>query len=44
LGRALDFYQRPDDWLEVGANDLDLRKCHETTIAYYRKGEENVVE
>ena len=41
LGRGLDFYQRPDDWLEVGANDLGLRKCHETTIAYYRKGEED---
>jgi ATP-dependent Lon protease len=43
LGRGLDFYQRPDDWLEVGANDLGLRKCHETTIAYYRKGEEKTV-
>jgi ATP-dependent Lon protease len=40
LGRGLDFYQRPDDWLEVGANDLGLRKCYETTIAYYRKGDE----
>jgi ATP-dependent Lon protease len=43
LGRGLDFYQRPDDWLEVGANDLGLRKCHETTIAYYRKGEERTI-
>jgi ATP-dependent Lon protease len=41
LGRGLDFYQRPDDWLEIGANDLDLRKCHETSILYYRLGDEN---
>jgi ATP-dependent Lon protease len=36
LGRGLDFYQRPDDWLEIGANELNLRQCLETTI-YYRK-------
>jgi ATP-dependent Lon protease len=34
LGRGLDFYQRPDDWLEIGANELNLRQCTETTINY----------
>ncbi|MBE7502036.1 MAG: BREX system Lon protease-like protein BrxL [Verrucomicrobiales bacterium] len=32
IGRGLDIYQRPDDWLEIGANDLDLRPCLETTV------------
>jgi ATP-dependent Lon protease len=36
LGRGLDMYQPPEDWLEVGANSLDLRKCRETTITYAR--------
>jgi len=34
LGRGLDIYQRPDDWLEIGANELNLRQCTETTIGY----------
>lgn len=34
LGRGLDFYQRPDDWLEIGANELNLRQCTETAINY----------
>jgi len=32
IGRGFDIYQRPDDWLSVGANDLDLRPCLETTV------------
>ena len=32
IGRGFDLYQRPDDWLQVGANDLDLRPCLETTV------------
>jgi ATP-dependent Lon protease len=32
IGRGFDFYQRPDDWLNIGANDLDLRPCLETTV------------
>jgi ATP-dependent Lon protease len=32
IGRGFDIYQRPDDWLTVGANDLDLRPCLETTV------------
>lgn len=32
IGRGFDLYQRPDDWLQVGANDLDLRPCLETNV------------
>ena len=32
IGRGFDIYQRPDDWLTVGANDLDLRQCLETNV------------
>ena len=31
-GRGLDFFQRPDNWFSVGANDLGLRKCLETKV------------
>ena len=37
IGRGFDIYQKPDDWLHVGANDLDLRPCLETTVDIYRK-------
>jgi ATP-dependent Lon protease len=36
IGRGLDFYQRPESWFEVGANDLSLRKCLETKVDIYR--------
>lgn len=32
IGRGFDLYQRPDDRLQVGANDLDLRPCLETNV------------
>ncbi|MFH1078826.1 MAG: MIT C-terminal domain-containing protein, partial [Pseudomonadota bacterium] len=32
IGRGFDIYQRPDDWLQIGANDLDLRPCLETMV------------
>jgi ATP-dependent Lon protease len=35
IGRGFDIYQKPDDWLQVGANDLDLRPCLETTVDIY---------
>ena len=35
IGRGFDIYQRPDDWLNIGANDLDLRPCLETTVDIY---------
>ena len=36
IGRGLDFYQKPDGWFAVGANDLSLRKCLETKVDIYR--------
>ncbi len=32
IGRGFDIYQRPDDWLQIGANDLALRPCLETNV------------
>jgi len=34
LGRGLDFYQRPDEWFDIGAYDLDQRACYETNIGF----------
>lgn len=36
IGRGFDIYQRPDDWLHVGANDLGLRPCLETNVDIVR--------
>ena len=36
IGRGFDIYQRPDDWLQVGASDLDLRPCLETNVDVIR--------
>ena len=36
IGRGLDFYQKPGGWFEVGANDLNLRKCLETKVDIFR--------
>jgi ATP-dependent Lon protease len=36
IGRGLDFYQRPQSWFEVGANDLSLGKCLETKVDIFR--------
>lgn len=38
IGRGFDIYQRPDDWLQIGANDLDLRPCLETNVDAIRVG------
>jgi len=32
IGRGFDIYQKPEDWLYVGANDLGLRPCLETSV------------
>ena len=32
IGRGFDIYQRPEDWLHVGSNDLGLRQCLETNV------------
>lgn len=36
IGRGFDIYQRPDDWLQIGANDLDLRACLETMVDIFK--------
>jgi ATP-dependent Lon protease len=36
IGRGLDFYQKPGSWFEVGAHDLNLRKCLETKVDIFR--------
>ena len=36
IGRGFDIYQKPDDWLHVGANDLGLRPCLETNVDVVR--------
>jgi ATP-dependent Lon protease len=36
IGRGLDFYQKPQSWNEIGANDLSLRKCLETKVDIYK--------
>ncbi len=38
LGRGLDIYQRPDTWMSIGANELELRPCNETNIVCTQKG------
>jgi hypothetical protein len=39
LGRGLDIYKRPDDWLSIGASDFALRPCHQTDLIFHRLGE-----
>lgn len=36
IGRGLDFFQKPDNWFGVGANDLTLRKCLETKVDIFK--------
>lgn len=36
IGRGLDFYQKPDSWFSIGANDFSLRRCLETKIDIFR--------
>jgi len=36
IGRGLDFYQRPESWFAVGANDLSLRRCLETKVDIFQ--------
>ena len=39
LGRGLDIYKRPDDWLSIGASDFSLRPCYQTDLVFHRLGE-----
>lgn len=36
IGRGFDLYQKPDDWLTIGASDFALRPCLETTVDIFR--------
>jgi ATP-dependent Lon protease len=36
IGRGLDIYQKPNNWFEIGANDLSLRKCLETKVDIFK--------
>lgn len=36
IGRGLDFYQKPDGWFTIGANDYALRRCLETKVDVFR--------
>lgn len=36
IGRGLDFFQKPDSWFGVGANDLILRRCLETKVDIFK--------
>lgn len=37
IGRGFDIYQKPDDWLHIGSNDLALRPCLETSVDVMRQ-------
>lgn len=36
IGRGFDIYQKPDDCMTIGANDLDLRPCLETVVDIFQ--------
>ncbi|WP_220429123.1 BREX system Lon protease-like protein BrxL [Sulfitobacter mediterraneus] len=36
IGRGLDFYQKPEGWFTIGANDFSLRRCLETKVDIFR--------
>jgi ATP-dependent Lon protease len=36
IGRGFDIYQKPEDWLSIGASDLALRACLETTVDVFQ--------
>jgi len=37
IAQCLDYYQKPSGWFEVGAHDLNLRKCPETKVDIFRE-------
>lgn len=39
IGRGLDLYQPPESWFSIGANDMSLRPCRETTVDVFREKE-----
>ena len=36
IGRGLDIYQKPQNWNDIGAYDLSLRKCLETKVDIFK--------
>jgi ATP-dependent Lon protease len=36
IGRGLDFFQKPESWFSIGANDMSLRRCLETKVDIFR--------
>jgi ATP-dependent Lon protease len=36
IGRGFDFYQKPEGWFAIGANDLELRPCLETSVDIFK--------
>lgn len=36
IGRGLDFYQPPDSWFAIGANDMELRPTLETMVDIFK--------
>jgi hypothetical protein len=36
IGRGLDFFQKPESWFSIGANDMTLRRCLETKVDIFR--------
>ncbi|MCY1190867.1 hypothetical protein D9M72_20900 [compost metagenome] len=36
IGRGLDFFQKPDSWFGIGANDFTLRRCLETKVDIFK--------
>lgn len=42
LGRGLDIYKRPNDWLSIGASDFSLRPCYQTDLVFHRLGQANL--
>ena len=37
IGRGLDYFQRPEDWMAIGAHDLDMRACLETSVDIFKQ-------
>ena len=36
IGRGLDFFQKPQNWFSIGANDMALRRCLETKVDIFK--------
>jgi ATP-dependent Lon protease len=37
IGRGLDYFQKPDDWMSIGVHDLEMRQCLETDFNIYKE-------